>query len=110
MRTIKLIRGDTWQRTWVIQDAASRPVDLSNTSARLHVRDSLGSLVMQASTDDGKLTVQPLNGRIDLIMPKEETDVPAGTYDFDIEVTFPNGVRRTYEQGTLVVLKDVTYG
>lgn len=108
MPAVKLYRGDTWQRAWVIQDAAGQPVDLTGATARLHVRDAAGAKVMEASTIDGRLTIQPAAGRIDLVMPKEATGIAPGSYRFDLEVTFSNGVRRTYEQETLVILEDMS--
>lgn len=105
---VKIFRGDTWQRSWVIQDAAGNPVDLTGASARLHVRNAAGVKVMEASTVDGRLTLQPAQGRIDMVMPKEATGVTPGVYRFDIEVTYPNGVRFTYEQATLIVMEDMS--
>lgn len=104
---VRIFRGDTWQRAWEIKDAAGQPVDLTGASARLHVRDAAGIKVMEASTADGRLTIQPAAGRIDLVMPKEATGIAPGSYRFDIEVTFPSGVRVTYEQSMLVVLEDM---
>lgn len=108
MAAVKLFRGDTWRRSWVIQDAAGHPVDLTGAAARLHVRDAAGVKVMEASTADGRLTLQPAAGRIDLVMPSAATGVAPGTYRFDIEVTYPSGVRTTYEQATLVVMEDMS--
>lgn len=34
-------------------------------------------------------------------------DVP-GTYDYDVDILFPNGVRRTYISGQIVIVEDVT--
>lgn len=109
MAAVKLIRGDTWQRAWEIKDASGAAVDLTGASARLHVRDALGVIQMQASTTDGRLTLQPTAGRIDLVMPKEVTAIPPANYRYDLEVTFPTGVRTTYEQATLVILEDLTH-
>ena len=53
--------------------------------------------------------MQPIGGRIDLVMPKEITNVDLGKYKFDLEVTFANGTRKTYEQSNLVVMKDITH-
>lgn len=105
---VKLFRGDTWQRAWVIKDAAGNPVNLTGASARMHVRDSGGALVMSASTADGRLIIQPAAGRIDLLMPKEATGVAPGSYRFDLEITYSDGRRQTYEQATLVVLEDIS--
>jgi hypothetical protein len=108
MAAVKIYRGDTWQRAWVLTDASGAPLDLTGASARLHARDAAGAKVMEASTADGRITLQPLLGRIDLVMPKEATGVAPGSYRFDLEVTFLNGVRQTYEQATLVVMEDMS--
>lgn len=108
MSAIRIFRGDTWQRAWIIADVAGNPVDLTGVTVRLHVRDAAGAKVMEASTADGRITLQPAAGRIDLVMPKEATGVSPGSYRFDMEVTFPSGVRQTYEQATLVVLEDMS--
>lgn len=107
MAAVKIFRGDTWQRAWVLKHASGQPIDLTDVTARLHVRDATGAKVMEASTADGRLTIQPLAGRIDMLMPKEATGVPPGSYRFDIEITYPSGVRQTYEQSTLVVMEDI---
>lgn len=109
MAAVKLYRGDTWQRAWEIRDSAGLPVGLTGATARLHVRDAAGVIQMQASTTDGRLTLQPTEGRIDLVMPKEVTAIPPANYRFDLEVTYPTGVRKTYEQATLVILEDITH-
>lgn len=108
MPAVKLFRGDTWQRAWEIKDASGAPVDLTGVKVRLHVRDANGTRVMEAGEGDGKITIQPALGRIDMKIPKEETEVDPGTYRFDLEVTFADGVRRTYEQETLIILEDMT--
>lgn len=106
--SVKIFRGDTWQRAWVIQDVTGTPIDLTDVIVRLHVRNSTGVKVMEASTSDGRLSLQPTIGRIDLVMPKEMTNVAPGGYRFDLELTFSDGVRRTYEQDILLVMEDVT--
>lgn len=75
---------------------------------RLQVRDSDGAVVMSASQSDGRIVIDGPAGRIDLIMPYAATEVAPGTYRYDLEVTYPGGMRRTYEQQTLVVVEDVT--
>ena len=106
---VKLYRGDTWTRGWELRDAAGNPIDLTGASARLHVRDASGSVVISASTTDGRLTLTPASGLIYLQVPYAATGLTPGSYRFDLEVTYANGVRRTYEQNTLIVLEDVTH-
>jgi len=104
---VKLLRGDTWQRAWIIQHADESPVDLTGASARLQVRGVDDAVAMQASSTDGRLIVQPLDGRIDLVMPATATEIAAGNYWFDLEITYPDGVRTTYEHAPLIVLHDI---
>ena len=106
---VKLYRGDTWTRGWELRDAAGNPIDLTGASVRLHVRDASGSVVISASTTDGRLTITPASGRIDMLVPYAVTGITPGSYRFDLEVTHANGVRRTYEQDTLIVLEDITH-
>lgn len=110
MSQVKLIRGDTWVRTWVLKDSNGTPIDLSRASARFMVRDSNTDAVkIIASTDNGLLTITPTEGRIDLIVPYTQTEtLTPGKYKFDLEVTYVNNIRRTIEQSVLRVVEDVT--
>jgi hypothetical protein len=105
---VKLYRGDTWTRAWELKDAAGNPIDLTGASARVQVRDAAGAVVISASTADGRLTLTPASGRIDMLVPYSATGLAPGSYRFDLEVTHASGLRRTYEQETLVVLEDVS--
>jgi hypothetical protein len=106
---VKLYRGDTWTRAWELRDAAGSPIDLTGASARLHVRDAAGAVVVSASTADGRLTITPASGRIDMLVPYSATAIAPGSYRFDLEVTHAGGLRRTYEQDMLVVLEDMAH-
>jgi hypothetical protein len=106
---VKLFRGDTWLRTWVLKDATEAPINLTGASARLYLRDSQQTIVLQATSANNLLTITPLEGRIDLQVPYSQMNLPIGKYKFDLEVTHANGVRKTYEQNMLQLLEDVTY-
>jgi hypothetical protein len=108
MRVVKFVSGDTWQMGWQILDANGVPLDLTGASVRLHIRTKSGQLMLNASTTNGKITVDGPNGRIDLNVPYSETSIQAGTYLFDLEVTHSNNVRVTYDKGEWVVLHDMT--
>lgn len=104
---VKIYSGDTWERTWLLKDAAGAPVPLENAVARLQVR-SRNDILIVASTDDGKIVLTPELGELAMTIPYILMDVKPGTYSFALEITHANGVRRTYEQDTLVILEDVT--
>ena len=107
---VKVYRGDTWQRAWELKDAAGAIIDLTAASARLHVRDESGSLLIEASGSNGRMVIQMAQGRVEMTVPYEAMEIAAGTYSFDFEVTHAGGVRRTYEAGALIVLEDQSRG
>ena len=105
---LKFYRGDSWIMAYVLQDAAGSPIDLTGASARLQVRDQDGALVIEASTSNGRMTITPAQGRIDMAVPYTATQITPGAYRFDLEVTHASGVRRTYRSGTLIVQEDIS--
>lgn len=107
-RPVKVFRGDTWRRVWVIKDEAGTPIDLTGAAARLHVRNAAGALAVAASTADGRLTITPAAGRIDMMVPAAAMQIAPGAYRFDLEITTASGEVRTLEQSTLVVLEDMS--
>lgn len=105
---VSLYRGDTWSRVWSPKDPSGVPIDLTGATARLHLRDKVGALVLEASTANGRLVIAP--GTITLEVAFADMELPPGTYRFDLEVTYASGRRRTYEVNVLVVLEDVSHG
>ncbi len=104
----KLISGDTWFRTWKLTDPAGVAINLTGATARLHVRDADDVKVMEASTVDGRITITPLTGQIDLVMPHSVTALAEGKYQFNLEVTHADNTRRTYESDFLTIVGDTT--
>ncbi len=103
-----LVANDTWTRAWRLT-AAGRPLDLTGASARLHLRDAAGVKVAEASTADGRLTLDGPAGRLDLTMPAAVMALPPGAYRFALEITDAEGQVRTVETHTLILLADVTH-
>ncbi|MCX7669499.1 MAG: hypothetical protein N2439_05445 [Anaerolineae bacterium] len=108
MNEVKLVRGDSWRRAWLLKSSDGQPVDITGASARLHVRDRADALVMSADTADGRITLDGPAGRIDLHMPFAATQVAPGRYWWDIELTLA-GVRTTIERGALSVVEDASH-
>ena len=110
MATVRLIRGDTWRRSWIIKDKVGQPIDLTGASARLQVRGKWNTVLAYARMDNGMITVDPLQGRIDMVVPASITkDFPVASHRFDLELTFADGTVWTIEQSTLYVIEDVTH-
>jgi len=107
-KPVKLVSGDCWRRTWRLQQSNGAPVDLTGASARLHVRNSAGAKVAEASTADGRITITPGQGLIEMTVPAAATGLSPGNYRYALEITYANGCVETVETNTLVVLEDVT--
>jgi hypothetical protein len=109
MGTLTVKRGDTWivQFAWTQPDGA--PVDLTDATARLQVRDKTNVVRIDADTVSGTLTVGT-NGRVDMLIPAAimETMDP-GSYKFDLQITYANGTVQSTETLSLKVIEDMTY-
>jgi hypothetical protein len=105
-----IYRGDSWVVSWTILGADNQPINLTGASARVQLRDSKNTLMVEASTGNGLITITPTQGRIDMNVPYSAMEaIPVGTYQYDLEVTFANGVRRTYVVDQLYIERDVSY-
>jgi hypothetical protein len=106
-----LTAGDTWQIAWILPAADDYFPDLTGATARLHVRDARGVLVLACDTTNGRLAITPAARRIDLNVPFADMEIARGVYEFDLEVTWPGaGPRRTIGAGTLTLDKDISHG
>lgn len=106
MQPASIIAGDTWTRGWQLTDAAKVPIDLTGATARLHVRDTAGTLILSATVGDG-ITIEAALGKILLSVPT--AGVAVGSYKFALEVTFADATILTVETETLIVSEDITH-
>jgi hypothetical protein len=111
MAAVKLYRGDTWQRVWVLKaKVTQQAIDLSGATARMHVRDNAKTLIYAASTVNGAIVLDGAAGRVSLTVAASVTAAWAvGTYKFDLELTYPDGAVKTYEANALAVLEDQSH-
>jgi hypothetical protein len=131
MATVKLFKGDTFIAP-AIKIAASNfsSLYLTGTLVRFNIRaiDTLNSVVLaldqhitisigqesityppNPKTPDVVITELLWFIRIEVVIPKELMNIPIGEYFFDYELTYPNGVRKTYYQTKLIIRQDASY-
>jgi hypothetical protein len=108
---VRLYAGDTWRRSWRLKQPSGLPVDLTGANARLHLRDSAGLLLIEASTGaDGRIVITPAEGLIAMTVAAADTSTFAvGRYRWALEITDAAGIVTTLESGILVVMEDVTH-
>lgn len=103
-------KGDTFdgeQFTILINNS---PSDLTDAHIKMDVRKiKTGTAVLRLSTDAGGISItEPASGIFQI--DPQIIDIPAAKYFYDIQITYPTGLVKTYIEGTWTILQDVTYG
>lgn len=84
-------QGADWylQITW--NDSNGDPIDLTGFSAEMQMRSLPTSAIaeMTLSTTNGGITLDAANGIIELHATATQTNVSAGNYYYDLELTAP---------------------
>lgn len=107
---IKFYRATTLDITasWLID---SVPVNMDGYTGDMQVRvtpDS-GTIVTEFTTENGGLVLNAVTGSIEITMAAEDTALlPLGQYQYDLNVTSPEGVVTKLLRGGFVVLDPVT--
>lgn len=100
-------RGDTWDGINSISISINGvPVVLSGASVKMEFRQDIDSpVVMTFSTENSGIVI--LNANTVRLMPRK-IEVPFATYQYDLQVTYPTGVVKTYMAGTWPIVADIT--
>jgi hypothetical protein len=102
---LAVYRGDSYQWRFTLwQDAAmTGPVDLTGGAVEAEIRDkSAGTLVTVMAC-----TVT-LPNVIDVVLPSDDSHLLPAKGVWDLQVTYPGEIVRTYVAGRVVVTADVT--
>lgn len=100
---INVIKGTTFYLTavWKIN---GNPVIMTNYSADMQVRDVSNNLITRMSTDNGYATINAPLGQISCTLSATQTAaLPAGTYNYALNVTDSNATVTQILNGTFVV-------
>jgi len=103
------LRGDTWSGiTSITITNSGVPISLSGALIKMQLREDVDSPVaLELSTTNGLITItNPLSGVFQI--PPQVINIPFGTYNYDIQVTFPTGIITTYIAGTWQITPDIT--
>ena len=105
-------KGDTYDgvQFTLLNTEDSSPIDITGAAIKTQFRyNSKIGKVQKEITNGAGITISDATNGVFSIDPFL-IDWPANTYYFDVEMTFPNGVVRTYIQGTIKVIQDITNG
>ena len=102
---ITVINGTTFTLSpqWLINNTY---VDITGYSADMQVRDISNNLVVEMSTANGKISLNPTIGQINITLTSTQTssaNLPAGSYTYGLNVTDSAGNVYQILQGSFVV-------
>ena len=104
---VKIWRNDSWAQTFAIlsNDVA---VDLSGSTIVIQVRATADSstALLTLTTTDNSITIGGTSHN--LITLNKKVTIAAGSYVYDMNVTYPSGEVKTYIWGTFFVQEDIT--
>jgi len=104
---VKIWRNDTWSQTFAIL-ADETPVDLSGCTILIQVRPTPSSetIALELSSENSSIGIGGIDSN--QITLNKIVDVAAGSYVYDMNVTFPSGEVKTYLWGNFIVSEDIT--
>lgn len=105
-------QGATFRKHFLWTDAANVPIDLTNCTARLQMRECVDSpdVLLELTTENGGIALGGTAGTIDLLVEDAATSAltwDTGVWDLEIQFGVLGDVVRLL-QGGVVVSKEVT--
>lgn len=105
------VAGDSFYRRWQVLNEDGTPHNLTGATVRLHIRDKDNTLMVEATTGNGRITLTPASGQITVNIAHADMSSVVATshpYYYDLEVTFASGRRLTLDRVMLHVLRNHT--
>ena len=102
-------KGATFKQNILYQDSTGAAIPLTGYTARMQIRQSYQSDVLQElTTENGGITITALTGSIDLLITATDTALlPALTGVYDLEIITGTDVTRLLE-GKTIITENVT--
>jgi pantothenate kinase type III len=109
---LSIQQGTAYKKRFIWRDKAKRPVAMTGFKARLQVRVDFGSpVLLDMSTENGKIVLGAIAGSIDLLVTKAEVatlSLPIGAI-YDLKIIPPNPEDElTLLKGKVSIIKSVT--
>jgi hypothetical protein len=107
-------QGATWRYALDLKGgtkATDPALDLTGYTAQMQLRDDIdsGAAIIALSTANARITIQPLLGRLELLLSAPDT--AALTFEravYDLEITSAGGEVTRVLQGSVTLSKEVT--
>lgn len=108
--TIK--QGITFTKTVIWKDNSNTPYDLTDYTAAMQLRKDYDSeIIIELTTENGKIVIDPLLGKVSLIL----TDVETAAFDeddfpcvYDLELSVGGAVTKRLLEGSIDLSREAT--
>jgi hypothetical protein len=107
-KKIEIIRGDDTVLHTTFTDENGAVVDISSANLVFTAKNDYDSVVAISKTMASGLHTDPTNGVTDILLDHSITNVDAGDYYWDIQLTFGTGSISSVRNGKLIVVQDIT--
>lgn len=97
-----VIKGDTFDAVVNFKDAEQKPLNFTGATLLMHIRDDNDSLMATLQSGAG-FTIASSTVTFGYV-----TTLTPGTYFYDLQCTFANGLRKTLIGGKYKVQKEIT--
>jgi hypothetical protein len=108
----KHIDGDTWDgisSMVILSGTQSAPLDLTDCSVYINFKLSntvASPVVLVLSTDDSSIVIEDATeGTISI--PRQNINIPNGSYNYNMHVKFPNEEIKTVYQGKIEIAPNI---
>ena len=104
---VQIWRNDTWSQIFTLT-ANNVPIVLTGSTITIQVRKTASSpdVLLSLSTTDSSIAIGGVN--YNQITLRKVVNLTAGSYVYDMNVTFPSGLVKTSVWGTFFVQEDIT--
>ncbi len=104
---IQIWRNDSWMQTFAIT-ADNVAVNLTGSTIEIQVRKTANASVADLTLKTGGNGITISGASNNQIVLNKVVNIAAGNYLYDMNVTFPSGLVKTYVWGTFLVQEDIT--
>lgn len=101
---IEIYQGDSFEVILNFKDASNVGVNLTGFTGKVQFKDDAAAVV---ATPVVTLNYGSVNGAVRVFLADTST-IPAGVYNWDLELTDATSRKRTYIGGKVTVTEDVT--
>ena len=108
MENLKIIRGDDVTLNTTFTDEDGDVVDISSANLIFTIKEEVDSTAVLSKTVASGLHTSPALGITEINLTHTETNIDAGDYYYDIQLTFGNGNVNSVEYGKIIVIPDIT--